>query len=427
MSFPTLPPLPLSTPVLVLALLASYLLAQRLLRFRRLSSHNHPFPTRASMASMTLPEAYAIHLALSSTEFPYTISQSLFFALFKTYGIPSISSLLLHTSELSGPTASKRAADTSVLLTELFLHPPEGPGSERGRRAMARMNYLHAKWRKAGRITDGDMLYTLSLFVLEPERWVARYEWRALGEVERCARGVYWRWVGEGMGIDMGCLLAYRVSVEGEKAGKEGQGWTDGLEWLEALTRWSVAYEEQHMLPAESNRKVADGTVQILLTNVPGPLKGMAEEGIRVMMEPRLRRSMMFEDPSAFATWMLLGVLAVRKWILRYLALPRPWILRWRWFDDEPDSEGRVHSLQYTSHPWYVKPTTGWRWGPKGLLLRLVGGSVPGDDGERYLPHGYKIEEVGPQRQVGKGLKEMEAEIERLGLDSKGTCPFAKW
>jgi hypothetical protein len=46
---------------------------------------------------MTVEDAHAIQLALPELEFPKTFSISVFFALFKTYGIPSISK---HPNEL---------------------------------------------------------------------------------------------------------------------------------------------------------------------------------------------------------------------------------------------------------------------------------------------------------------------------------------
>lgn len=49
------------------------------------------------------------------------------------------------------------------------------------------MNYLHGRYQKANKISNDDMLYTLSLFILEVERWVRLYEWRKLTPMEICA------------------------------------------------------------------------------------------------------------------------------------------------------------------------------------------------------------------------------------------------
>jgi hypothetical protein len=49
------------------------------------------------------------------------------------------------------------------------------------------MNYLHGRYQKAGKISNDDMLFTLSLFVTEVERWARLYEWRQLTLMEICA------------------------------------------------------------------------------------------------------------------------------------------------------------------------------------------------------------------------------------------------
>ena len=55
----------------------------------------------------------------------------------------------------------------------------------------------------------------------------------------------------------------------------------------------------------------------------------------------------------------------------------------------------------------------------------MVGGSLPGDDGEKYHPEGYTVAEVGPEYKRGKGVEEMNATKARLGKQDRGGCPFA--
>ena len=74
--------------------------------------------------------------------------------------------------------------DTGVLITEFLAHPPT---SERANEAIARMNYLHSMYQKQGKISNDDMLYTMSLFVTEIPRWVSEYEWRDVTPMEVCA------------------------------------------------------------------------------------------------------------------------------------------------------------------------------------------------------------------------------------------------
>ncbi|KAI0525300.1 hypothetical protein F5B22DRAFT_642319 [Xylaria bambusicola] len=42
-------------------------------------------------------------------------------------------------------------------------------------------------------MSDEDLLYVLSLFAVEPTRWVERFEWRAMDARERGALAVLWR------------------------------------------------------------------------------------------------------------------------------------------------------------------------------------------------------------------------------------------
>ena len=80
--------------------------------------------------------------------------------------------------------AQKRYDDTDLVVGEIVEH---GFDSERGVRAIARMNAIHARFA----IANEDMLYVLSTFVFEPIRWNAR--WRharsCAPRMPRCARG----------------------------------------------------------------------------------------------------------------------------------------------------------------------------------------------------------------------------------------------
>jgi hypothetical protein len=228
---------------------------------------------------MTDEDACKIQSIISELEFPFTFEKALQFALFRTYGIPSVSKLLTSTTELSASTtACKRYSDTSLLIQEFIAHPPT---SQRSREAIARMNYIHSIYQKSGKISNDDMLYTLSLFACEPVRWINQYEWRVLEDFEVCALGTFWKSLGDAMGIDYGCL--------GDGAGV----WKDGLEWWEEIKEWSGKYEEDYMVPAETNHATAEETVNILLWSVPGPLKGMGRHAVSSLMDPRLRAAMM--------------------------------------------------------------------------------------------------------------------------------------
>lgn len=264
-----------------LLLLLLYPLLVAFLRYDRLRStrKTYGYTTRRSFAHMTDDDASEIQLTISQLEFPFTFQKALQFALFRTYGIPCISKLLVATSQFSElSTASKRYVDTEVLIREFTCHKPSDP---RGLEAIARMNYIHSMYRKNGSIRDDDMLYTLSLFALEPIRWIERYEWRSLEAFEQCAQGTFWKSIGDAMGISY------------EKLRSAEEGWEDALQWLDDLAEWSEQYERENMLPHVNNRKTAEQTVAILLWGIPGALKPFGSNLVSVLMDDRLRTAMM--------------------------------------------------------------------------------------------------------------------------------------
>ena len=67
-----------------------------------------------------------------------------------------------------------RYDDTDFILREYSENLPE---TERRQKAVHRLNAIHGMYAK--QISNGDMLYTLSLFVTEPARWIDRYRTRA--------------------------------------------------------------------------------------------------------------------------------------------------------------------------------------------------------------------------------------------------------
>lgn len=119
------------------------------------------------------------------------------------------------------------------------------------------------------------------------------------------------------------------------------------------------------------------------------------------------------------------AVVTLRKWFLRYLCLPRPELLRVRDVADGPNpGTDRYNFRTWKAHPWYVSKRT--RWGLEGWLTRLLPhGVLPGDDGDRYGPEGYRIEDIGPPGFVGKGVEAMRQEKDRLRKQRVSGCPFA--
>jgi hypothetical protein len=175
-----------------------------------------------------------INRLLSTREFPWDITQALSFALFRTYAVPSIGSLLFRTGEFTERT-QKRYDDTGLILDAVLEH---GPDSPEGRAAFRRMNRMHGSYP----ISDDDLRYVLCTFVAMPIRWIDAYGWRRLTETERMAMANYWRMMGRRMGI------------------------TDIPETWQAFGRRLDEYERAHFAFDAGGRAVADATLDLFAT-----------------------------------------------------------------------------------------------------------------------------------------------------------------
>jgi hypothetical protein len=156
------------------------------------------------------------------------------------------------------------------------------PRSTRAQTAIARTKFLHQGYRANGKILEADMLYTLSLFAIEPIRFVKLFEWREMTEMERCAVGTYWKSLGDALDI------SYHALPSGET------GFRDGIHWLEEISAWSHAYEVQHMKPHPRNKEIADKTIDVLVYNLPDFMKPLGLYFVSHLMDDRLRSAMMY-------------------------------------------------------------------------------------------------------------------------------------
>ncbi|KAJ5109595.1 hypothetical protein N7532_002240 [Penicillium argentinense] len=392
--------------------IAAYLFLASSLRFRRREGlyQKYPYTTRASMATMSHHDAWAIQKTILQMEFPFIVLKSLQFALFRTYGIPTISTLLLQTSQFSSSTTSfKRYADTGALIGEFMAFDPH---STRAQTAIARTKFLHKGYRASGKILEDDMLYTLSLFATEPIRFASLYEWREMTEMERAAVGTYWKSLGD----------ALDISYEKLPSGKTG--FRDGIHWLEEISEWSYYYEVRHMKPHPRNKEIADKTIDVLVYNLPGFMRPLGVYFVSFLMDERLRDAMMMKPPPAFFSLLFASAFKIRQLALRYVALPRPNFLRLDVFTEEPNQHGRNFVLFYEGAPFYVQPTIWNRWGPVAWFKWSLGQPLPGDEGDKYYPQGYRTADLGPKYFEGKGRKEVEAITASLRQQRMGQCPF---
>ncbi|ROR92848.1 oxygenase MpaB family protein [Nocardioides aurantiacus] len=201
-----------------------------------------------------------ISLGVSAHDYPWDTVQALSFALFRTYAVPSIGSLLDRTGEFTG-RVQKRYDDTGLLLEEVQRH---GLTSSRGRSAVRRVNQMHAMYD----ISNEDMRYVLATFVVVPVRWITAYGFRPLTDHEVRAMTEYYRQLGR--------LMAIRDLPE-DYAGFE---------------RLLEDHEAAHFGPDEGGRRVADATLELMTTFWPNrllPARVVERLSFALMDEPLLR------------------------------------------------------------------------------------------------------------------------------------------
>lgn len=185
--------------------------------------------------------------------------------------------LFVATGQLNEKNVSKRAADTEVILNEVH---DRGPGSDPHLTAIARINYLHARYRKAGKILDEDMLHTLGSAVVDIFRLVNRHEWRQLTEVEKCAIGVFHKSLGDMLEMDFALLPSSKA------------GWTDGIHFANELCEWTLEYEKRVAKPTESTQIIGKRLMDLAKSNLPRPLRPVIERFVAAKLDKHIRVSM---------------------------------------------------------------------------------------------------------------------------------------
>jgi ER-bound oxygenase mpaB/B'/Rubber oxygenase, catalytic domain len=232
-----------------------------------------------------------IYRLMIGHEFPWDMTQALSFALFRTYAVPSIGRLLDETGELEHRT-QKRYDDTALLLDEPALH---GLRSDRGRRAIRRINLMHGAYP----ISADEMRYVLSTFVVVPKRWMDAYGWRPFspGEVRASVR--YY--------VDLGALMGIKDPPD------DYPGFEELLD----------GYEAEHFGFDEGGRRVADATMRLMQTFYPSVAAWPVEVFSRALMDDPLLAAFRYRKPPRTVVAASRGALRLRGRVLAQLPARR--------------------------------------------------------------------------------------------------------
>ncbi len=220
-------------------------------------------------------------------EFSFDTTRALELALFRTFCVPGISGLLDRTGEFRQRT-QKRYDDTDILVSELLEW---GYSSDRGRRAVKRINRLHGRFT----IANQDFLYVLSTFLFEPIRWNRLYGWRLMCEQERLGLFYFWRAVG---------LLMHIQDIP---------------EDFRTFERFNPEYERRHFQYAPSNHRTGMATVNLFAGWFPKVSAPLVRSVIYALLERRLIEAFGFPEPSRFMRWAVPSLLKLRAGVLRWL------------------------------------------------------------------------------------------------------------
>lgn len=223
---------------------------------------------------------------LATYEFPWDLTQSLSFALFRTYAVPSIGGLLDRTGAFDR-TTQKRYDDTALLLEVPLL---DGLDSPSGKAALRRINQMHHMYD----ISNDDMVYVLSTFVVVPKRWIDDFGWRRLTDDEVLASVRYYQGLGRHLGIKQ-IPTTYA-----------------------AFERLMDDYEAAHFAFDPASRRVAMVTLELLASFYPRPLRRVVLLFSRALMDPPLLAAFGLREPGRAAR--RLAVLGLRM-RARFVAL----------------------------------------------------------------------------------------------------------
>jgi hypothetical protein len=213
-----------------------YLGLVQALRYRSFKNINKTYAAyRRDPYLLDYKTAHQIMKRVMLYEFPWMFAFGTQWALLKTYTVATGTGLLVQTRQItSDSTVGKRAEDTGVILSEFLVGSLD---SDRGSKALAKMNWMHRRY--GSKIKQPELLHTLAMFVLEPIRWLNDREWRPMTKLEKVAIFIYWKEIGNRMGIK------------------------DIPDTLEELETWTAEYTKKNVYFTKNNKMCAESTMRL--------------------------------------------------------------------------------------------------------------------------------------------------------------------
>ncbi|GAA5064463.1 oxygenase MpaB family protein [Nocardia callitridis] len=186
--------------------------------------------------------------------------------------IPSISRIVYRagTGDMMR-NVRQRNSDTLLFFGEMLRN---GHSSAHGRAVIDRMEQIHARFG----ITDDDKLYTLGSLAFEADRILASLDLDVFTGAERLARYLFWRGVGERMGLDVPATRA-------------------------EFFAWTLDYERRHYASTEGGQAlVAQLLVDWEQRWFPPRLRRFAAPVMLALLDEPLRAVHRLPDPPKYVS-----------------------------------------------------------------------------------------------------------------------------
>jgi hypothetical protein len=231
-----------------------------------------------------------VHL-MTGYEFPWDIIRALEIALMKTFCSPKVSGLLHRTGEFRRH-GQKRYDDTALLVAEFMQNGYDG---ERGQQAIEHINRIHGFYH----IANDEYLFVLSTFVLQPIQWIDTYGWRKTTQNERSALFYFFKAVGERMNIK-------NIPPS-----------------LDDLKKFVDDYEKNNVVPVETNKAVADATVNIVKGWMPLFARPFVFPVMKCLLDENMLMALGYNQPPFFLKIFVNGAMGLRAFFLQKMTFKK--------------------------------------------------------------------------------------------------------
>ncbi|KAK5822220.1 hypothetical protein F5H01DRAFT_289299, partial [Linnemannia elongata] len=148
----------------------------------------------------------------------------------------------------------------------------------------------------------------------------------------------------------------------------EPVSWINRLEWRQITDLEKNNYERENMVYAPSNVAIAQATTSLLLSKSPKVIHPLGRHIVSSLLTDRLRTAFAIPNPPRGLTTFILGVFKLRRFFIQYLLLPK----------------------------WYPNFRTALRANDEGKFVPRWNKYAP------VYPNGYHIEDLGPNKFLGK-------------------------